>query len=328
MARCLIGCGSNLGKRRDQLDHAIELVRSMPGVAIQAVSRFRETRPVGGPPGQNSFLNGACAIETDLAPHDVLGMLAAVENTLHRDRRERWGERTVDLDLLLYDDIVLDSGPLTLPHPRMSTRRFVLEPCAEIAAEWWFPPSACTIRDLLDNISVPHPLVAVVGVPGSGTTEIATAVADATMAQFVHGTMPTDEPDGPHAPLATITDAWTVSEPTAAGRQPVGTPRRQPHVAILLLADAATLAERIAFRCRGNGPPSDVFADIASVGSAVCDAPTTTVGCLLELQERLARRLRCPDERSASAPKAVVAIDATDLAQAAADATAAVEAML
>jgi 2-amino-4-hydroxy-6-hydroxymethyldihydropteridine diphosphokinase len=293
MARCLIGCGSNLGKRRDQLDHAIDLLRFMPGVTLDAVSRFRETRPVGGPPGQRCYLNGACSIETDLAPHDVLGMLAAVENTLHRDRRERWGDRTVDLDLLLYDDVVLDSTELTLPHPRMTTRRFVLEPCVEIAAEWWFPPSACTIRDLLDNISVPDPLITVVGVPGSGAPEIAATVADATMARLVH------------------------DERFALRSQ----------VAILLLADAATLEERLAFRCRASGPPTDLFADIVSAGSAVCDAPVATVGQLLQQQEWLQRRLRCPDERDAAAPKAVVAIDASDLAQAAAEATAAVEAM-
>jgi len=320
MARCLVGCGSNLGKRRDQLDHAIELLRFMPGITLDAVSRFRETRPVGGPPGQRTYLNGACAIQTDLAPHDVLGLLAAVENTLHRDRGERWGERTVDLDLLLYDDVVLDSHELTLPHPRMTTRRFVLEPCAEIAAEWWFPPAGCTIRDLLDNISVPHPFIAVVGVPGSGAVEIAAAVADATMSRLVHGPLPASvsSEGGPH--LATITTGWGIGTWTDRSES--------PHVAILLLANAATLEERIAFRCRGSGPPTDVFADIAAAGSAVCDAPVATVDSLLRLQERLTQRLRCPGERDPSAPKAVVAIDAADLAQAAAEATAAVEAML
>ena len=74
----------------------------MPGVTLQAVSRYRETTPVGGPPGQGSFLNGACLIETELPPRQVLDMLAAVENTLHRERTERWGQRTIDLDLLLY----------------------------------------------------------------------------------------------------------------------------------------------------------------------------------------------------------------------------------
>ncbi len=190
MARCLIGCGSNLGKRREQLDLALDLIRFMPGVELVAVSRYVETRPVGGPPGQGCYLNGACLLETDLEPHDLLGALMAVEHTLERRRDERWGERTVDLDMLLYEDLVLDTPDLTLPHPRMATRRFVLEPSAEIAAELPYPPGACTVRDLLDNISVPHPLVAVVGVPGSGATEVANAVADATLARLVRAGMP------------------------------------------------------------------------------------------------------------------------------------------
>ena len=225
MARCLIGCGSNLGRRREQLDRGLELLRFMPGVDLVAVSRYLETRPVGGPPDQGPFLNGACLVETDLAPRDLLGALFAVENTLERRREDRWGERTIDLDLLLYDDLVVDSLDLTLPHPRMATRRFVLEPSAEIAAELHYPPGNCTVRELLDNISVPHPLVAVVGVPGSGAREVATAVADATLARLVQAPVPlplptaarlesrTDSPDGgagsdPAARWLAAAEAW------------------------------------------------------------------------------------------------------------------------
>jgi 2-amino-4-hydroxy-6-hydroxymethyldihydropteridine diphosphokinase len=186
MARCLIGCGSNVGGRHDFLDRAMELLRFMPGVTLVDVSRYRDTRPIGGPAGQGAFLNGACLIETDLAPHDVLQMLAAVENTLHRARDERWGPRTVDLDLLLYDDLVLDSNGLTVPHPRMATRRFVLEPSAEIAADLVHPLADCTLGELLEAISTPHPHIAVVGVPGSGAPEVAMAIADVTLARLVH----------------------------------------------------------------------------------------------------------------------------------------------
>jgi 2-amino-4-hydroxy-6-hydroxymethyldihydropteridine diphosphokinase len=163
----------------------MELLRFMPGVTLVSVSRYRETRPIGGPPGQGVFLNGACLLETDLAPHDVLGMLAAVENTLDRERGERWGPRTVDLDLLLYDTIVLDTATLTLPHPRMVTRRFVLEPSVEIAPDLVHPLAACTLEELLESISSPHPHVAVVGVPGAGAAEVAAAVAHATLARLV-----------------------------------------------------------------------------------------------------------------------------------------------
>jgi 2-amino-4-hydroxy-6-hydroxymethyldihydropteridine diphosphokinase len=216
MARCLIGCGSNQGKRREQLDLALDLLRFMPGVELVAVSRYLETRPVGGPAGQGGYLNGACLIETDLEPHDLLGALMAVEHTLERRRDERWGERTIDLDLLLYEDLVVDSPDLTLPHPRMATRRFVLEPSAEIAADLPYPPGGCTVRELLDNISVPHPLVAVVGVPGSGATEVAVAVADATLARLVRAAVPMPPTDagGPHHADGSVetwlaaTEAW------------------------------------------------------------------------------------------------------------------------
>ena len=147
----------------------------MPGVTLVEVSRFRDTKPIGGPPGQGLFLNGACLIETDLAPHDVMGMLTAVENTLDRERDERWGPRTVDLDLLLYDDLVLNNATLTVPHPRMATRRFVLEPCVEIAPDLMHPLAACSLSDLLQSISTTHPHVAVIGVPGSGAPEVASA---------------------------------------------------------------------------------------------------------------------------------------------------------
>jgi 2-amino-4-hydroxy-6-hydroxymethyldihydropteridine diphosphokinase len=368
MARCLIGCGSNLGGRREQLDRAIELLRCMPGVEFVAVSRYRETRPVGGPANQAAYLNGACLIDTDLPPQDVLGTLFAVENTLHRRREQRWGERTIDLDLLLYDDLMVESPELTLPHPRMATRRFVLEPCAEIAAELCYPPSACTIRDLLANISVPHPLIAVVGVPGSGAAEVAAAVADATLARLVRAPVPLPfAAGGPRAasdagerlleavaawrrplesddweddPHGTVADYWLDAVPAAAAGtiQPSAWPAFasaferlvgevvSPHVAIFLKVGEDELRERIAFRSRPAAAASDVFADAPTAAGE--DTIEETAAALMRLQERLERRLRCPSDRCPRAPKAVIPIGADDLATAAADATAAVEAML
>jgi len=190
MARCLVGCGSNLGNRRELLDRAVELLRFMPGVRILATSRYREFRPVGGPNGQTPFLNAACLLETDLGPNELLGMLKAVENTLERQREIRWGPRTIDLDLLLYGDVVVNSEELVLPHPRMSTRRFVLEPCVEIAAEFRHPVAGCSVGDLLENISPRHPHVAVVGVPGAGAPEVAAAIADFTLGRLLHTPSP------------------------------------------------------------------------------------------------------------------------------------------
>jgi 2-amino-4-hydroxy-6-hydroxymethyldihydropteridine diphosphokinase len=361
MARCLIGCGSNLGRRREQLDRAVELLRFMPGVRMLAVSRYRETRPVGGPAGQTAYLNGACLLETDLGPHDVLGMLAAVENTLHRERHDRWGERTLDLDLLLYDDLVLDDASLTVPHPRMATRRFVLEPAVEIAADFAHPLAGCSLRALLDNISAPHPLVAVLGVPGSGAQEVAAVVADAVMARSIHAprplplaatgpqewrdvvaawTRPLAEADWSADPHGTVVDFWLGMIPAvahdrmaavdadrlAADVARAGAVVPAPHVAILLIAAADVLEERIAFRGRQAAPHTDLFADLAATTATL--PPPASVAALVDLQERLVHSLRGPGERGPLAPKAVVTVDAADLARAADEAAAAVEAML
>ena len=358
MARCLVGCGSNLGRRREQLDRAVELLRFMPGVRMLAVSRYRETRPVGGLPGQAAYLNGACLFETDLGPHDVLDMLAAVENTLHRERTERWGERTVDLDLLLYDDLVVDDARLTLPHPRMVTRRFVLEPAVEIAAEFPHPLAACPLRELLANLSAPHPLVAVVGAPGSGAPEVAAVVADAMMARAIHAprplpaaapaqawhdllaawTRPLAAAGWPADPHGTIADFWLEAVPAAAAGclAPAEVARLEaevaraaaslpaPQVVILLVAGADVLEERLAFRAGRGASRTDVFADVAAA-TATLPALPVSAAALAAMQDRLAARLRSPGPRT---PKAVVTIDAGELARAADEATAAVEAMV
>ena len=190
VARCLIGCGANVGARREQLDQAIDMLRFMPGIQLTHVSQFLETRPVGGPSGQPPYLNAACLIETTFEPIEVLDMLLAIENTLQRSRETRWGPRTIDLDLLIYDDCILKTERLQVPHPRMTTRRFVLEPAVEIAANLKHPVSRCSIHELLENISQRHLHVAVVGVPGSGAPEIADAVADVTLSRLIHAPAP------------------------------------------------------------------------------------------------------------------------------------------
>lgn len=186
LPQCLIGCGANLGSRREQLDQAIDMLRFMPGVEMLEVSQFVETRPIGGPVGQPPFLNAACLVETNFEPEEMLDMLTAVENALRRERNTRWGPRTIDLDLLTYGDRVITTEHLQVPHPRMTTRRFVLEPAAQIAAELRHPVAGCTIGELLDNISQQHLHIAVVGIPGSGAPEIATAVADVTLSRLLH----------------------------------------------------------------------------------------------------------------------------------------------
>lgn len=130
-----IALGSNLGDRAGHLRRALALLGGTPGVRVVAVSSFHETDPVGDA-DQPRFLNAAAHLATSRSPRDLLEVLLGVERELGRVRRpaERWGPRTIDLDLLLMGDLVVEEPGLTLPHPRMHERAFVLEPLAEIAA--------------------------------------------------------------------------------------------------------------------------------------------------------------------------------------------------
>jgi len=149
--RTLIALGSNVGDRRAILERAIIMLSHTPGVRMIAFSWFQETAPVGGPAGQGPYLNAAAELETALAPRDLLAALHEIERSLGRDRsREaRWGPRTCDLDILLMEGTVLNTEELTIPHPRMHERLFVLRPLAEIAPSACHPVLHKTVAELL-----------------------------------------------------------------------------------------------------------------------------------------------------------------------------------
>jgi len=148
MPRVYIALGGNLGDRRANLERAVELLDADPALELVAVSSLRETDPVGYE-DQSRFLNGALAADTALSPRELLDRLLAVERELGRDRRgPRFGPRTVDLDLLLYGDETVDEPGLTVPHPRLPERPFVLEPLAELDPELALPDGR-RVRDLL-----------------------------------------------------------------------------------------------------------------------------------------------------------------------------------
>ena len=131
--RAFVGLGSNLGDREATIARALELLSGAEGVELVAVSSLRETEP-WGPVEQPPYLNGAAEVTTDLPPRGLLDVLLAVERALGRERSgERWGPRTIDVDLLLYGDLTVDEAGLTVPHPRLHERRFALEPLAELA---------------------------------------------------------------------------------------------------------------------------------------------------------------------------------------------------
>jgi 2-amino-4-hydroxy-6-hydroxymethyldihydropteridine diphosphokinase len=143
-----IGLGSNLGDREDNLRAALERLAEFGRVRV---SSLRETEPVGVT-DQPRFLNAAAELVTELSPQDLLARLLEIERELGRDRarERRWGPRTIDLDLLLYGDQVLDEPGLTVPHPRLDERRFVLEPLHELAPELSLPDGRRVV-DLLQE---------------------------------------------------------------------------------------------------------------------------------------------------------------------------------
>ena len=138
MATAFVGIGSNLGDRESNLRRAVDLLSAEDGIEVAAVSEIRETEPVG-PVEQGPFLNGAVQVETTLAPRELLQRLLEVENRLGRVREERWGPRTIDLDLLLYGNETIDEPGLTVPHPRLHERRFALEPLSDLAPSLEIP---------------------------------------------------------------------------------------------------------------------------------------------------------------------------------------------
>ena len=153
MSEAYLGLGSNLGDKRRNLRLALDFLGSE--CRVLATSSLYSTEPVGHLE-QAWFLNSAARVETERSPHELLELIQAIENRLGRVRTIPNGPRTIDIDILLFDGLVIDSSGLTIPHPRMHERRFVLEPLAEIAAHVIHPVLGATIGELLGRLPATH----------------------------------------------------------------------------------------------------------------------------------------------------------------------------
>jgi len=151
MTTAYLALGSNLGDRLVALRAAVQALATRPELRIDLahdVSSLYESSPIGGSSDQPPYLNSALCVRTSLTPSALLATVLSIEDSLGRTRRVRWGPRVVDIDLLFVGDVVLDTPTLTLPHPRLHDRRFVLEPLSELAADLIHPLIGVSIGTL------------------------------------------------------------------------------------------------------------------------------------------------------------------------------------
>ncbi len=187
MAHCLIALGSNLGDRAAQLRQATAELASLPGTRLVARSRWHETAPIGGPAGQGPFLNAAALLSTTLGPMQVLAELRRIEVQLGRARKERWAARSLDVDLLLYDAIRVQTADLQIPHSRMAFRRFAIEPAAEIAGWMVHPDAQWTVGGLLQHLNQGDEVVAVAAAKAEIAEHFVSQLAARLMLPVVSG---------------------------------------------------------------------------------------------------------------------------------------------
>jgi len=153
METVFIGFGSNVGDRVDFCDRAVTLLSLLPHSRLQGVSLLYETEPVRDQidPGEGWFLNGVVQLETNITPRSLLSTLQEIERALDRDEDNRSGPRTIDLDILFYGEHVIKEPGLTIPHPRLHQRRFVLMPMNELGPLWVHPTLNQSVAQLLTS---------------------------------------------------------------------------------------------------------------------------------------------------------------------------------
>ena len=260
MPTCLLGLGSNIGNREATLRAVLADITALPDVQVVQHSDWFRSQPVGGPSDQNEFLNAAATIETTVAPLRLLDELGQIEARHGRRPAERWSARTIDIDILLYGNEVAETAMLTLPHSRMSFRRFVLESAAAIAPKMLHPTIGWPVERLLLHLNTASDRVAIV----SPSADSRLRLAD--LLQKRSGAIQTQPPQFAtaehHWPSSWTT--WFALRSSSPGNTPVGTSPLPyaaaafPKLSILLDGPFAKPADKLQWstlvRRPGRGP--------------------------------------------------------------------------
>lgn len=211
MTSCLLGLGSNIGDREAALRTVLADIASLPDVQIVKHSAWYRSTPVGGPAGQDEFLNAAALIETTIPPLRLLDELKTLETRHGRKQSDRWAAREIDIDILLYGSEVDETAMLSLPHPRMSYRRFVLDPATEVAPRMLHPIIGWPVERLLLHLNAASDSVAIV----SPSTESRERLGELVQSQCSATTIepPTFATAEHHWPAAWTT--WLAMRPSA-----------------------------------------------------------------------------------------------------------------
>lgn len=215
MAQCLISFGANLGQRESAIATAARELAARSQVGHFRTSRLYETPPIGGPSGQEPFLNGVAAFDTTADARQVLAWLQDLETRLGRRRRDRWGARAIDLDVVLHGNLIGGASDLTVPHPRYTARRFVLLPACDVAPEFRDPRFGWSIAQLREHIERGVPSLALAGSDAGTRAELCARLrSDYRVVTLAEGPFP--------EPMGVLAHA-----PDPASRTRLGTPFRE-----------------------------------------------------------------------------------------------------
>lgn len=178
MSQCLISFGSNLGDRDAVIADAARIIASSGVAENFRASRLYQTPPIGGPGGQEPFLNAVAAFDTTTSARDILAMLQATEDQLGRRRRQRWGARSIDLDVVLHGELIGGGTGLVVPHPRYTARQFVLQPALDVAPHYRDPRFGWTIEQISSHLAQGAASMALVGGDETERAEICRRLRD------------------------------------------------------------------------------------------------------------------------------------------------------